>query len=117
MQLLQGNALLAQHYGDYAAARVYAEQGATIAPAHGDARSLCEILTAVGFVCRVQSDWETARRALEESAVVARESGNVFAEAASLLHLGMVALDGAHDGALTLPAEPATPSRPVPRGS
>jgi tetratricopeptide (TPR) repeat protein len=99
VQMLQGNTLLAQYHGDYSAARRYAEQGERIARDQGDARSLGEMLSAVGFVCRVQEDWDAARKAFGESLAVAREVGNVFGEAAALHHLGLLALESAHDNA------------------
>lgn len=97
IHMLQGSALLAQHEGDYAAARAYAEQGVAIARERGDPREMCEILGALGFVSRVQGDWEPARHALEESLALARDCGNVFSEAATMHHLGLLALEADQD--------------------
>jgi non-specific serine/threonine protein kinase len=99
VQMLRGNTHLAQHHGDYSAARRYAQQGEKIAREQGVLRNLGEILQALGFVCRLQEDWDAARKALEESVALARESGNVYGEAVSLHHVGLLALESAHDSA------------------
>src|SRR5262249_23898338 len=99
VQMLRGNTLLAQHHGDYSAACRDAEQGEKFAREQGVSRNLGEILSAVGCVCRLQEDWDAARKALEESVALARDTGNVYGEGVSLHHIGLLALESAHDSA------------------
>lgn len=97
VEMLQGSGLLALHHGDYAAARHDAEEGVAIARQLGDPRRLVDLLGVLGFVARVQEDWDPARRALEECLTLARTRGHTFGAAMSLHHLGLIALEAEQD--------------------
>jgi tetratricopeptide (TPR) repeat protein len=83
--------MLALHQGDYAGARGFVEEGVTLAREGGARHQLSPTLATFGFITRVQSDYATARRALEEVLTLGPAEGvDDYHTAMALHHLGLV---------------------------
>jgi predicted ATPase len=94
---LLGAGQLALWQGDYATARTFLEESLALYRAVGDERGTAEALLADGFVARVQEDYRAARALLKEGLKLSRAIGHLFVTAASLHHLGMMAVDAEED--------------------
>jgi predicted ATPase/DNA-binding XRE family transcriptional regulator len=94
---LLGAGQLALTQGEYAVARAFLAESIALFRALGDARGAAEALLGAGFVARVQEEYEAAHAVLEEALALARAVGHRFITAASLHHLGMMAVDERQD--------------------
>jgi non-specific serine/threonine protein kinase len=92
-QALLGAGQIATTQGDHDWARTWLRESVALYRGLGDSRGLAEALLASGFTARVQEDAEGAARALQEALTTARSIGHTFIEAASLHHLGLLAVD------------------------
>jgi non-specific serine/threonine protein kinase len=92
-QVLLGAGQMASTQGDYAVARAWLAESVARYRDLGDRRGLAEALLAAGFTARVQEDAADATRLLQEALTTARAVGHTFIEAASLHHLGLMAVD------------------------
>jgi predicted ATPase/DNA-binding XRE family transcriptional regulator len=90
-EVLYGSGMLALHQGDYTGARAFVEEGVAFAREAGARRQLAPTLATLGFVTRVQGDYATARRALEEVLTLGVGEGlDDYHTAMALHHLGLV---------------------------
>jgi tetratricopeptide (TPR) repeat protein len=83
---------LATTAGDYGQARTWLEESVALFRSLGDRRGLAEALLAAGFTARVQ-ERDDAGPLLTDALETARATGHTFIEAASLHHLGLIAVD------------------------
>jgi hypothetical protein len=65
----------------------------------GDRRGTADALLAVGFVARLQEEYQRATALLDEGLTLSRSNGHAFIAAACLHHLGMISGDVHHDNA------------------
>lgn len=84
-------AMLAQHQGDFAAARASAEDSVSLARQVADDALLAQSLVLFGYLARVQDDYAAARPALKESLYIARRLENANVIALAIHHLGLLA--------------------------
>jgi non-specific serine/threonine protein kinase len=97
-EVFYGSGMLALHQGDYAGARAFVEEGVAFAREAGARRQLVPTLATLGFVTRVQGDYATARRALEEVLTLGLAEGlDEYHTAMALHHLGLVSLEADAD--------------------
>jgi predicted ATPase len=96
---LLGAGQLANSQGDDSAARAHLQESIALHDAIGDRKGKSHALLAAGFAARVRQDWDEARTLLEEALGLSREIGERFITAASLHHLGMMAVDARGDHA------------------
>ena len=85
---------LARAQGDQAAADNLMERSLALYRATGEGRGLAEALLASAFVARMQEDNTRARALLTEGLNLARSVGHHWMTAATLHHLGTIALRG-----------------------
>jgi non-specific serine/threonine protein kinase len=90
-EVLYGSGMLVLHLGDYAGARAFVEEAVAFARQAGAQRQLAPTLATLGFVTRVQGDYATARRALEEVLTLGLAQGlDDYHTAMALHHLGLL---------------------------
>jgi predicted ATPase/DNA-binding XRE family transcriptional regulator len=94
---LLGAGQLALWQGDHEAARRYLEESSALYRALSDQRGTANALLAAGFVARVQEEYERATALLDEALALSRAIGHGFIIAASLHHMGMMAVDARED--------------------
>jgi tetratricopeptide (TPR) repeat protein len=90
---LLGAGQLALTQADHAAARSALSESVALHRANGDARGLAEALLAAGFAARLEEDYAAADPLLHEALALGRGIGHTFVTAASLHHLGLMAVD------------------------
>ena len=96
-EAMLGAGQLAQTQGDYSAARMLLDESVALFRTVNDQQRVAAALLASGFCARIQEDYVRARSLLREALSLSRSTRYDFITAASLHHLGMIAMDAQQD--------------------
>ncbi|MFN8488111.1 MAG: tetratricopeptide repeat protein [Caldilineaceae bacterium] len=111
-KVLVGAGRLANHQGDYAAARNFYEESLVISRALEDQRGIAFVLNNLGLLAFDQGDYAAARNLQAESLTLFRQIGDKWGIAAVLNNLGLVAVEqGDYAAARSLHEESLTIKR------
>jgi predicted ATPase len=90
---LHGAGQIALWWGDGPAARALLEESIALRRTLGDERGMAHALLSAGFNARLEQRYDDAGLLLEEALALARKIGERFITAASLHHMGLMAVD------------------------